>query len=308
MREYTLSHLFLRGRSRAPRVITMPVAVALVALLSACSGGRGDGATAQDTTAVNRDLSMATTDSVLPALQDVPVAEAPVPEPQVAPPVAAPRPTPRPAPRPAARRPQSPAPAPAAPAAPATAAEPAQATPAASDGVIAEGSTLRFSSTVRLCTSDRKVGERFTARLLDGASGTNGVTLPSGAIGTFEIATAKRAQNQSDDTYLTVRLLSVAMNGDSYTVQSNTMSASTERVRAATRESDARKVAGGAIIGAVAGQLLGKDTKSTVIGAAAGAAAGTAAAVATADYDTCLANGAVITVVTTAPLTIKRGR
>lgn len=305
MREYTHSRLRPPVRLHGRRSITLTLAVAAVASLSACSGGRGDGATAEDTTAVDRDLSMATTDSLQPALQDVPVAEAPVPEPQappVAPPVAAPRPAPRPTPRPAtAPRAQAPAAAQAqAPVADAPAPVPAE-------GVIAEGTTLRFSSTVRLCTSDRKAGERFTARLVDAASGTNGVSIPSGAIGTFEIATAKRAANQNDDTYLTVRLLSVAVNGDSYAVSSSTMSASTERVRAATRESDAKKVAGGAIIGAVAGQLLGKDTKSTVIGAAAGAAAGTAAAVATADYDTCLANGAVITVVTTAPLTIARG-
>jgi uncharacterized membrane protein YebE (DUF533 family) len=76
-----------------------------------------------------------------------------------------------------------------------------------------------------------------------------------------------------------------------------TSSNALERVRAEenSRKTDAKKVIGGAILGALAGQAMGKDTKATVIGAAAGAAAGTIAAKATAKYDSCLPAEAQLT-------------
>ena len=88
-------------------------------------------------------------------------------------------------------------------------------------------------------------------------------------------------------------------------VESTLQTASTTRVRGASKGTDAKKVAGGAIIGAIAGQILGKDTKGTVIGAAAGAAAGTAAAAATADFETCLNGGGSVVVRLDAPATFR---
>jgi uncharacterized protein YcfJ len=99
--------------------------------------------------------------------------------------------------------------------------------------------------------------------------------------------------------------VSVQFGGTTYPVESTVQTASTERIRSATKGTDARKVAGGAIIGAIAGQVLGKNTRGTVIGAAAGAAAGTAAAAATANFDTCLNRGASVTVVLDAPVTVR---
>jgi outer membrane lipoprotein SlyB len=116
---------------------------------------------------------------------------------------------------------------------------------------------------------------------------------------------SKTAQNSKDETILRVKLVSVTYNGNTYPVESTVQTASTERVRSATKGTDAKKVAGGAIIGAIAGQVIGKNTKGTVIGAAAGAAAGTAAAAATANYDTCLGDGGAISVVLDAPVTVK---
>ena len=81
--------------------------------------------------------------------------------------------------------------------------------------------------------------------------------------------------------------------------------AATEKVRSASKTTDAKKVAGGAIIGGIIGQIIGKDTKGTVIGAAAGAAAGTVAAARTADYDTCLQSGAAVTVRLDSPATVR---
>ena len=279
----------MREYMRLKRGTRVLVGAMTLAFVAACGGDASDDALTGDD-ALGRDLALAGQDSTEPALQDVPAAETPAVQPVTpapAPP-AVQRPTPRPTPRPTTTTP-APAPAPAAP----------------TEGTIAAGSDMRFVTNTKVCTGTQNVGDKFTARLSGEVTGTNGAKFPPGATGTFEVVTSRRAANQNDDTYLTVRLLSVTLDGNVYPVQATTETANTARVRAASTGDDAKKVAGGAIIGAIAGQILGKNTKSTVVGAAAGAAAGTAAAVGTADFDTCLNEGAVIAVSLNSPVVVK---
>lgn len=258
--------------------------------LSACGDKQPDNTLATDS-ALGRDLAMAATDSaVKPKLEDIPTPEPTPPPPPVTtvkkPTPARPKPTPvQPAPTPVA-----PAPVPA---------------PVPTTGVVAAGSTLSFANNQKICTNTTQVGEKFTADLTESVSGSNGMVIPAGATGTFEVTQAKTAQNSNDNTLMTVRLVSVQYAGRTYPVEATVQAASTDRVRSASKGTDAKKVAGGAVIGAIAGQILGKNTKGTVIGAAAGAAAGTAAAAATANYDTCLNTGAGVTVRLDSPVTIR---
>ncbi len=266
---------------RRTRSMTLISGLSLVAL-AACGGDKNADSLAADS-ALGRDLALAQRDSLAePQLQDVP---APAPT-TPAPAAVAPRPT---APRPTAPRP---APARPAPAAPVT-------------GTIAAGTTMTFASNSKVCSNTAPVGEKFTAALTEPVTGTNGVTIPEGATGTFEVTESKTAQNSRDNTVLSVRMVSVTFGGNTYPVESSVQTASTDRVRSASKGTDAKKVAGGAILGAIAGQVIGKNTKGTVIGAAAGAAAGTAAAAATANYDTCLESGRTVTVRLDAPATVR---
>lgn len=265
------------------------VAVAMFSL-AACGDKKASDGTLAGDSALGRDLAMARDSAAQPKLQDVP---APAPAPVAVAP--APRPTPRPTPRPAPRptpRPNNP---------PAAAPAPAVAV----TGTIAAGTTMRFASNTKVCSNNKDVGEKFTATLSGPVSGSNGIDIPSGATGTFEVTGKKTAKNSNDNTMLSVRLLSVTFAGRTYPVESTVEAASTSRVRSASTSDDAKKVAGGAIIGAIAGQVISKNTKGTVIGAAAGAAAGTAAAAATANYDTCLNDGAGVTVRLDAPVTVR---
>ncbi len=285
MREYT------RGK-RSSMTLVGALVIALSA--AACGGDKSADTALNGDDSLGRDLAMAGQDSAIPELQDVPVTEPPV----VAPVTPAPAPSPAPA-RPRPRQPVATTPAPA----PAPIPAPAPAAP--TEGTISSGTTLNFVANTKVCTGDQNIGDKFTARLSGEVTGTNGATFPAGATGTFEVVSAKRAQNQNDNTFLTVRLVSVTIEGNVYPVQATTESAATTRVRAASTGDDAKKVAGGAIIGAIAGQILGKNTKSTVVGAAAGAAAGTAAAVGTADFDTCINSGGTVRVTLDQQVTVK---
>jgi hypothetical protein len=300
MRQYTQAP----RRSPVPaalRTALATVGLATAVLAAAACGGSGADQALDDDPALGRDLALAAQDTVEPALRDVP-AETPPAETLPAPVSAPSAPTPAPTPAPAAK------PAPAPPArrpAPSPPTEPSPVPLPPAEGVIAAGETMRFAASSRACTDALVTGDRLTARLTGALAGSNGATLPAGATGTFEVVSAQRAANQRDDTHLTLRLVSVTVAGVTYPVQATTVSAATTRVRATSRGTDAKKVAGGALIGAIAGRVLGGGGKGAVVGAAAGAAAGTAAAVGTADFDTCLEGGAIIAVTLDAPLTVR---
>lgn len=259
--------------------------LALVAL-AACGDKAADNAALGADSALGRDLAMAQQDSaVQPQLQDVPT----TPTSETKPAVTAPKPST--SPKPAAPKPTATAPAP----------KPA----AAVSGTVAAGTGMRFVANSKVCSNTTPVGEKFTAELTESVGATNGISIPAGATGTFEVVEAKTAANSNDNTILKVRLVSVSFGDRSYPVEATVQTASTERVRSASKGTDAKKVAGGAILGAIAGQVIGKNTKGTVIGAAAGAAAGTAAAAATANYDTCLNSGASIAITLDGPVTVR---
>jgi hypothetical protein len=277
---------------RQPRSSMLVSALALVAL-AACGDKAADNSALTSDSALGRDLAMAQKDSVQPQLQDVPA----TPPPAAAPSTPAPRPRTT-APRTTTPRPTTTAPAPSTTPKPAAPAMPV-------NGTVAAGTSMRFATNNKVCSNTASVGEKFTASLTQPVSATNGITVPDGATGTFEVVESKTAKNSNDNTVLRVKLLSITYGGNTYPVDATVQTASTERVRSATKSDDAKKVAGGAIIGAIAGQVIGKNTKGTVIGAAAGAAAGTAAAAATANYDTCINSGGAVTVTLDGPITVR---
>lgn len=269
---------------------TMILAAFSLAALAACGDKAADNASLNADSTLGRDLAMAT-DSAQPKLEDVPVT--PPPAPAAAAPAPAPKPAaPRPRPTTTAPKPSTPAPTPAP-------------TPTAVTGVVASGTSFRFAANNKVCSNTVTAGEKFTASLEQSVTATNGVVIPEGATGTFEVVDAKTAKNSNDQTSLTVKLVSVTYGGRTYPLEATVQSASAERVRSASKGTDAKKVAGGAILGAIAGQIIGKNTKGTVIGAAAGAAAGTAAAAATANYDMCINAGAGISATLDAPVTVR---
>lgn len=277
----------------------MAMGVLAVMGVAACGESRRDqdAAAARDS-ALASDLAVIQRDSATqPQLQDVPAPDTTARS--VTPP--APARTPSAAPRPrASSATRTPAASPR-PADKATAAAPAELV----TGTVASGTPMSFASTSRVCSNRTAVGETFTATLTEPVRATNGVTVPEGATGTFEVTEFKTAQNSKDETYLRIRMVSLQYAGRTYPVAATVQTASTERVRSATKADDAKKVAGGAVIGAIAGQVLGKNTKGTILGAAAGAAAGTAAAAMAGNYDTCIADGAPLSITLNAPITVR---
>jgi hypothetical protein len=285
----------------------LPLTFAALFALAACGKDRElDDVTTNDT-ALARDLTMASVDSVQPALRDIPATvEAP---PQVEPPrVPTPRPQPkRQNPPPPKREPVQVAEAPKPQAeqpAPAPAATVPAAAPAPRGGAIASGTALDLVADTRACTNGSRPGDKIVARLAHGVVGSNGVLLPVGSEAVVEVAEVTPGDDQNP-ARITFRVRSITANGVTYEAAGEgTPAGELERQRIQSGTSDKKKVIGGAIAGAILGQMIGKDTKGTIIGAAAGAAAGTVAAKAGAKYEACMPAGSTVRLTLSQPIQI----
>lgn len=282
-------------------------------ILGACSGERkSEDILAQDTS-LTRDLALANQDTLSqPQLQDVPanaertqpVESAPAPRIRVVD-----RSTGRPAQPPVVRRTQS------APAVQPTSQPVVTANGNAVSegtrgserqlGMIGTGEQIALYSGQRVCTNTNSVGDRFTATLVEAVQGTNGASIPAGATAIVEVVRASRANGPDEQVQLELAVRSININGRSYQVASDVTSTQVDRIRAETGSDDARKVATGAAIGAIAGQIFGRRTKSTVIGAATGAAAGAVVAARNSHYDGCIPSGGRIAIRLTEPLYVQ---
>ena len=167
--------------------------------------------------------------------------------------------------------------------------------------MVAAGERAMATVAGRVCTS-AKPGEKVVATLTEPMIGSNGVSVPSGAIAVLEVVSAEAITDSAKGS-IAFRIRTLEWAGKTYSVVATAVpGADLERTRTTETKSDVKKVAGGAIAGAIIGQILGKDTKSTVIGAAAGAAAGTAVAVATGKYEGCVAEKGLVRITLTEAL------
>ncbi|MBX3174938.1 MAG: hypothetical protein KF709_11035 [Gemmatimonadaceae bacterium] len=199
----------------------------------------------------------------------------------------------------------TPAPAPTKSAAPAPA-RPSTSTASNRSASLAVGTAITVASADKICTNTHKVGDRFTATVTEAVAGSNGGSLAAGTAVTLEVVESERGENSQEKVKLAFKPISIDVAGQTRTLAADiTQVAKLEYVRVQSTGTQAKKVATGAAIGAVAGQLLGKDTKSTVAGAAVGAVAGGAVAAATTDYNGCLAANAPITVTLTEAMNLR---
>ncbi len=251
-------------------------AVAALVAVAACGGDKE----VEDT----RDLNVPEAAPAQPELQDVPVAQAPAP---------AATPTRAPAPRPTPARPTQTTPAPT----PAPVPAPTPAPARAEYGEIAAGSTVVVRTAAQACTDTHKVGDRFTASVAETVSGSEGVSIPAGATATLQVTESVRGENDKNKVKFGFRVVSFTFGGNTYdVVGADVVTPPVETVLRQTSGDQAKKVAAGAAIGAIAGQVLGRNTRSTVVGGAVGAAAGAVASNATADYDGCVKADSRLTV------------
>ena len=225
---------------------------------------------------MDRPLSLVTPGDT--SLQVTTPRELPPPERVVRAPTPVPRATES---RPAPQRVESPVVSQPAPE-PVTAPEPAPVRP-----TFAAGSSMTFALDTTVCTTS-KPGDKIIATALEPLAGRDGAFIPAGTRVVLEVSSVATGEKAAD-ARIEFRLRTIPVGDERHPVEAMIATLDTMQVRREQKGSDAKKVVGGAIAGAVIGQILGKDTKSTVIGATTGAAAGTIIAASGATYEACLA-------------------
>ncbi len=279
-------------RSRA--TLTGFAWIAALAAL-ACTGGEPAQTTA-DYEALDRELAVALEgDSASATFQDTAVTlPAAAPPPAQPAPARAPRqeaPRPVPAPPPAQVQPVEPA-APALPAAP-------------REAVVRTGTLLRISLNEELSTEKNKVGDAFTATLVDAVAGENGeILVPAGATVRGRVVHVQQSGRVGETAVLNVAFEALSFSGASHPLDATVVQANPERVTRQSTGEQVGKVAVGAAAGAILGRVLGGKNKDAVKGAVVGAAAGTAIALGTADVDAVLKAGSLMVIQTDSPIRV----
>ncbi len=292
----------MRSIEFMPRMFA-PLAAAAV-LLSACGEKKSDDLAADvsaagDTVRSMRGDSVASVEVIPPAATPPTTAEQPLvagresPAEVPAPRATRPRPVSKPVTRPSAPRPT-----------PSTAGTVPKSEPASSSGVVASGTSISVTNGAKVCTNTLTVGDRVTATTNNAISGSNGVSIPSGARVGLVVTKAKTSGSQGDAAELEFDVRSLTFSGETYTVAG---SVSTDAVVMERKGGDGKKVAIGAAAGAVIGNVIGGGSRAqrTVVGAAAGGLAGAATAAMTGDRLACLPENAALTVRLGSPLTVR---
>jgi hypothetical protein len=262
----------------------MVLATLTLAALAAC--GRGDRSDVATADSLNRDLQLAPVDTSA-TLNDQPAADTATPAPPA---------TPTPASTPKAKPKAKPAPAPAAPA-PAPA-QPAPAPASAAPAALSAGTSLALTTDAEIHSRKNKVGDEVTATVgKDVKDATGHTVIPAGSKVTLQVTAIAPSDSKSDTTgTLTLKPVSVAVNGQTQPITASISGVHTKLVGRGVDATDAAKVGAGTAAGAVVGRVLGGSSKGAVIGGIIGGAVGTQRAVETKDRDVVLPAGTGVTV------------
>ncbi|MGH7677755.1 MAG: YMGG-like glycine zipper-containing protein [Gemmatimonadaceae bacterium] len=278
------------------------LALSILTLALACSGR--DKISAADSAELARDLALANQTPVYPEFRDSALTATPEPKPTAPAPPRVTRPsapatktapvrTPRPRPAEPVRTVEEspPAPAPAPP-------------PAPRFRGFNAGTTFAAATKSPICTTNLP-GDKIVATLSEPVRGEDGAYLPAGTTVVLEVASVTPG-DKPESAQISLRVRSIDINDEPVNAEADVaiQSELERREQPRDKNSDRRKVVGGAVAGAVIGQIMGRDTRSTVIGAAAGAAAGTAAAMAGRKYDACLPAGSSVRITTSQQIAV----
>jgi hypothetical protein len=163
-----------------------------------------------------------------------------------------------------------------------------------------------MTTNAKVCTTNLLVGDKFSATVTSGTSGTNGAYIPAGATVVLEVASVERAE-PIEASRIEFRVRAIDVNGEATPVTGDVATlGSMDKVQTSSGN-DRNKVIGGAVAGAVLGKIFGGSTKATVIGGAAGAAAGAVAAKASQSTNACLPEGSPLRLTLTRDIAVHRG-
>lgn len=176
----------------------------------------------------------------------------------------------------------------------------------ATSSTLPAGSTLRVRLNETLGTKQSKVGDEFTATVVNNVTAQNGtVIVPAGATVKGKVTGLKASENAGEQAVIRLDFASLSINGSSYPFAAQ-VAATNLRKEGETKDETLKKAGMGAAAGAVLGAIIsGGDLDKILLGGALGAAAGTAISLGTGDVEAVLPAGSELTLRTTQQISLR---
>jgi hypothetical protein len=147
----------------------------------------------------------------------------------------------------------------------------------ASSGTLSAGSTMEVSLNQQLSTEASKVGDTFTASVVNNVMAANGdVVVPAGAVVHGRVSALDDSSDPTDRALIQLQFDRLSFNNRNYDFRANITNVATVEQRNRSAGDVARGAATGAAAGAVLGAIIGgRDLDDIIKAGAVGAAAGT---------------------------------
>lgn len=178
-------------------------------------------------------------------------------------------------------------------------------TPATSSS-LPVGTTMQVRLNNELGTESSKVGDTFTATVLNDVRASDGnIAVPSGSTVRGTVTAVDDSDNATEPAVIKLDFDQITIENENYPFEAR-IEATELQQQGDTREETLKKAGVGAAAGAVLGAVLGDaDLKSIIVGAAVGAAAGTAVSLGAGDVEGTLPIGTVFTIQATEQVSLR---
>lgn len=177
----------------------------------------------------------------------------------------------------------------------------------ASSRALSAGSTMEVQLNQQLSTEANKVGDTFTATVVNNVMATNGeVVVPAGAVVHGRIAALDDSDDPTDKALIQLQFDRLSFNNRNYDFRANITNVATVEQRDRSAGDITRGAVTGAAAGAVIGAIIGgRDLDDIIKAGAVGAAAGTVISLGVGDVEHVLPVGTRMTIQATQTVALR---
>jgi hypothetical protein len=177
----------------------------------------------------------------------------------------------------------------------------------ANSATLSAGSTMEVQLNQQLSTESNKVGETFTATVVNNVMATNGeVVVPAGAIVHGRISALDDSDDPTDKALIQLQFDRLSFNNRNYDFRANITNVATVEQRGRSGSDITRGAVTGAAAGAVIGAIIsGRDLDDIIKAGAVGAAAGTVISLGVGDVEHVLPAGTRMTIQATQSVALR---
>ena len=176
-----------------------------------------------------------------------------------------------------------------------------------SSNVLASGALMEVSLNRSLSTEGNKVGDTFTASVVNNVTTTSGaVVVPAGSIVTGRISALDDSDHPADQALIQLQFDKLTVNGRDYGFGANVTNVAELKQTTKNSSTVAKSAATGAAVGAAIGAIIkGKDLEAILKGGAIGAAVGTVISLGVGDVEHVIPAGTRMTIQATHQVTLR---